>query len=206
MKRRIWIITLLSSLILLTFSSCGIFKNTSKSKSIDKLEETVVVEKRDVNVLEVGTKETDKDVSTVVTETTTKKTTKGIDVKTSVRKGDFDDSGTAVVTDSLGRKIVLSLDTLTETLNIIIEAPEVVEETTTRKTEQTDRSKERETTDKVENVAVINTREERETYKKETEKESKVSPIGLILLFIGIVIVVVGILWGIKRFLFNIKR
>ena len=98
---------------------------------------------------------------------------------------------------------MLSLDTLTEVLNIIIEAPEVVEETTTRKTEQTDRSKERETTDRVEKVAILNTREERETYKKQTEKESKVSPVGLLLLFAGIVIVVVGIVWGIKRFVFK---
>src|SRR5690606_18088616 len=197
MKRIIWIIGSLT--LILNLTSCGIFKNSSKSKSIDKLEEVVVVEKKDTDVSEVKEREVDKDVNTTITETTTKKTTKGTDIKTSVRKGDFDDSGRAELTDSLGRKIVLSLDTLTETLNIIIEAPEVVEETTTRKTEQSDRSKERETTEKTEKVAVLNTREEREEYNKQTEKESKVSPVGLLLLFVGIVIVVVGIVWGIKK-------
>ena len=201
MKR---IICIISSLILiLSLTGCGLFKNSSKSKSIDKLEEVIVVEKKDTDITELKEREVDKDVNITITETTTKRTTKGTDTKISVRKGDFDDSGKAELTDSLGRKIVLSLDTLTEVLNIIIEAPEVVEETTTRKTEQTDRSKERETTDRVEKVAILNTREERDTYKKQTEKESKVSPVGLLILLAGIVIVVVGIVWGIRRFVFK---
>ena len=199
MKRIICIISSLT--LILTLTGCGLFKNSSKSKSIDELEEVIVVEKKDTSITELKEREVDKDVNITITETTTKRTTKGTDTKVSVRKGDFDDSGKAEITDSLGRKIVLSLDTLTEVLNIIIEAPEVVEETTTRKTEQTDRSKERETTDRVEKVAILNTREERETYKKQTEKESKVSPVGLLLLFAGIVIVVVGIVLGIRRFL-----
>ena len=201
MKRIICIISSLT--LILTLTGCGLFKNSSKSKSIDELEEVIVVEKKDTSITELKEREVDKDVNITITETTTKRTTKGTDTKVSVRKGDFDDSGKAELIDSLGRKIVLSLDTLTEVLNIIIEAPEVVEETTTRKTEQTDRSNERETTDRVEKVAILNTREERETYKKQTEKESKVSPVGLLLLFAGIVIVVVGIVWGIKRFVFK---
>ena len=201
MKRIICIISSLT--LILTLTGCGLFKNSSKSKSIDELEEVIVVEKKDTSITELKERNVDKDVNITITETTTKRTTKGTDTKVSVRKGDFDGSGKAEITDSLGRKIVLSLDTLTEVLNIIIEAPEVVEETTTRKTEQTDRSKERETTDRVEKVAILNTREERETYKKQTEKESKVSPVGLLLLFAGIVIVVVGIVWGIKRFVFK---
>ena len=199
MKRIICIISSLT--LILTLTGCGLFKNSSKSKSIDELEEVIVVEKKDTSITELKEREVDKDVNITITETTTKRTTKGTDTKVSVRKGDFDGSGKAELTDSLGRKIVLSLDTLTEVLNIIIEAPEVVEETTTRKTEQTDRSNERETTDRVEKVAILNTREERETYKKQTEKESKVSPVGLLLLFAGIVIVVVGIVLGIRRFL-----
>ena len=199
MKRIICIISSLT--LILTLTGCGLFKNSSKSKSIDELEEVIVVEKKDTSITELKEREVDKDVNITITETTTKRTTKGTDTKVSVRKGDFDGSGKAEITDSLGRKIVLSLDTLTEVLNIIIEAPEVVEETTTRKTEQTDRSNERETTDRVEKVAILNTREERETYKKQTEKESKVSPVGLLLLFAGIVIVVVGIVLGIRRFL-----
>ena len=201
MKRIICIISSLT--LILTLTGCGLFKNSSKSKSIDELEEVIVVEKKDTSITELKERNVDKDVNITITETTTKRTTKGTDTKVSVRKGDFDGSGKAEITDSLGRKIVLSLDTLTEVLNIIIEAPEVVEETTTRKTEQTDRSNERETTDRVEKVAILNTREERETYKKQTEKESKVSPVGLLLLFAGIVIVVVGIVWGIKRFVFK---
>ena len=201
MKRIICIISSLT--LILTLTGCGLFKNSSKSKSIDELEEVIVVEKKDTSITELKEREVDKDVNITITETTTKKTTKGTDTKVSVRKGDFDDSGKAEITDSLGRKIVLSLDTLTEVLNIIIEAPEVVEETTTRKTEQTDRSKERETTDRVEKVAILNTREERDTYKKQTEKESKVSPVGLLILLAGIVIVVVGIVWGIRRFVFK---
>lgn len=187
-------------------TSCSIFKNKSKTKDIQKSVELVEIEyKENIQTdIKVKDKEVDKDINTVTTETTTKKTTKGTDIKVTADKSKINQNGETILYDSIGRKIVLQLDSVKQALTISIEAPEVTEETTTRKTEQQDRSKERErdSTDKTNKIGTLVQRDEKEQYVKKVTSESNTSLLGIIGLFLGIGVLIVGIYFVIKKKLF----
>lgn len=187
-------------------TSCSIFKNKSKTKDIQKSVELVEIEyKENIQTdIKVKDKEVEKDINTVTTETTTKKTTKGTDIKVTADKSKINQNGETILYDSIGRKIVLQLDSVKQALTISIEAPEVTEETTTRKTEQQDKSKERErdSTDKTNKIGTLVQRDEKEQYVKKVTSESNTSLLGIIGLFLGIGVLIVGIYFVIKKKLF----
>lgn len=123
MKSYNWIsrITIISILILGLTSSCSIFKNNKRSKNIEKVEEVKVVEQRETSQADVKVTQTDKqnDINTTTTETTTRETTKGSDIKVSIPKKDVKIGKEITILDSLtGRKIIVLLDSLSQTLNI----------------------------------------------------------------------------------------
>src|SRR5699024_4268581 len=129
----------------LFLTSCGVFKNKSKSVSKFEVQESVQVEyvESEREEVLVKEKEVDKDVNTEVVEETTKKTTKGTNTSVTVKEGDFDEYGVAKIKDSEGRSLILKLDSLRKALEIIYETPEELEENTTKTTRTIGKNKKR---------------------------------------------------------------
>lgn len=199
---------LLIFLVFGTLTSCSIFKNNKKSKNIEKVEEVKVVEQRETSKADVKVNQTDKqnDINTTTTETTTKETTKGSDIKVSIPRKDVKIGKEITVLDSLtGRKIIVLLDSLSQTLNIKVDGDTIIKETTTKTTQTSDKSKQssKDSTDNSLKQVAINQRDEKDSYKKDVDNKSSVSILGIIGLFVGIVIAVVGIIVGLKKFVFK---
>lgn len=140
MKRQIQIV--ISLVLILCLSGCGIFRKSTSNKEKYKLEEA---KKEDIkvkidsvkkeNVLE---KEVDKGI--VVTETTETIKQKGEKIK--VTKPLPDKGSSVVAFDSIGHKIILKLDSLGQQLEIEVETPDIDKVKTTKTTEHKDRTKE----------------------------------------------------------------
>lgn len=189
----------------LFLTSCGVFKNKSKSVSKFEVQESVQVEyvESEREEVLVKEKEVDKDVNTEVVEEITKKTTKGTNTSVTVKEGDFDEYGVAKIKDSEGRSLILKLDSLRKALEIIYETPEVIEENTTKTTRTIDKTKERErdSTDKVEKDKAVNVRKEYEEESKETNTKSKANFLAIIALCIGVAGGILLLIWGIRKIL-----
>jgi len=191
----------------LFLTSCGVFKNKSKSVSKFEVQESVQVEyvESEREEVLVKEKEVDKDVNTEVVEETTKKTTKGTNTSVTVKEGDFDEYGVAKIKDSEGRSLILKLDSLRKALEIIYETPEVIEENTTKTTRTIDKTKERErdSTDKVEKDKAVNVRKEYEEETKDTDTKSEANFLAIIALCIGVAGGVLLLIWGIRKIVFK---
>lgn len=191
----------------LLLTSCGVFKNKSKSVSKFDVQESVQVEyvESEREEVQVKEKEVDKDVNTEVVEETTKKTTKGTNTSVTVKEGDFDEYGVAKIKDSEGRSLILKLDSLRKALEIIYETPEVIEENTTKTTRTIDKTKERErdSTDKVEKDKAVNARKEYEEETKDTDTKSEANFLAIIALCIGVAGGVLLLIWGIRKIVFK---
>src|SRR5690606_19855229 len=113
----------------LLLTSCGVFKNKSKSVSKFDVQESVQVEyvESEREEVQVKEKEVDKDVNTEVVEEITKKTTKGTNTSVTVKEEDFDEDGVAKIKDAGGRLLIVKLDSLRKALEITYESPEVIE-------------------------------------------------------------------------------
>lgn len=210
MKSYNWIsrITIISILILGLTSSCSIFKNNKRSKNIEKVEEVKVVEQRETSQADVKVNQTDKqnDINTTTTETTTKETTKGSDIKVSIPKKDVKIGKEITILDSLtGRKIIVLLDSLSQTLNIEVDGELVVKETTTKVTQTTDKSKQssKDSTDNTLKQVAINQRDEKQSSKKDVDTESNVSIVGILGLAIGLLILLGGLIWFLVKIVFK---
>lgn len=201
---KLFFLFIISTLLL---SSCSIFKDTKKVVKKDevveevKVDSTVREEKKDS--IKETEKETDIEEVIVETEETTKKITKGGTTKVVAKKGDLNPDGETILTDSLGRKIIVLLDSLSGQITLIVETPEVVEETTKKETrteikdKSKEKSKEQETVQKKE--AIVQREEKRVDKKKTTEKESESKPLTVIAMFIGLALLIVGVGFGIKK-------
>ena len=199
------LITLVSSILL---SSCSVFKNNKKSKDIEKVEEVKVVEQKEVSKTDVKVNQTDKqnDINTSTTETTTKETIKSPDIKVSVPRADIILGKPITLLDaSTGKKIIVLLDSLANSLDIKVEGDTIVRETKVKTTTTSDKSKEssKDVTDNSQKQVAINQRDEKDGYKKSVDAESDTSIVGIIGLFVGLVILIVGVIWGLKKFLFS---
>ena len=190
-------------------SSCGVFRNKSKIKDVQKVESTVRVEKKveESTGSTVTVKETEIDKGTVVTERkTTTKTTSGGKSKVEIKKGDLKD-GENFLRDTAGNMVRAVLDTLDKTLTIEFNMPVTTTETTTdeRILEQRDNHKQREeesrdTTRK--EVAVVVDSVRRETSEQSSSESSPntwalfVNKIGWA---VGLVVVIGFLLWWLRR-------
>ena len=193
----------------LLLSSCSIFKDTrkvvDKEEKIEEIKVDSVVREEVKDSIKEVEKETDTEEVIVETEETTKKTTKGGSTKVDIGKGDLNPHGETIITDSLGRKIIVLLDSLSDKITILVEAQEVVEETTKKETriekrdDSKEKSKEQETVQKKE--AIVQREEKKVDKKKTTEKESQSKPLTVIAMFIGIALLIVGVGYGIKKFI-----
>lgn len=199
---------ILINLILATLllNSCGLFRGSSRVITEEKVTDVVTEAKTDKVSSEVssGEIEVNKDVNTKVTETVTKTTTSGTNTKVEVRKEDLKD-GKAEMLDSFGRKVILSLDSLKESLIIEIEAPTVTQEVTSRTIEQTDKSKEssKETSEKSNSEAVVTRTEDKSTSSSTDTKESRSSFWNIIGMWLGVGLFIVIIGLAIKKFIFK---
>lgn len=187
----------------LFLTSCGVFKNKSKSVSKFEVQESVQVEKAESEKkdVQVKDKEVDRDVNTEVVEETTKKTTKGTNTSVTVNKSDFDEDGVAKIKDAGGRLLTVKLDSLRKALEITYEAPEVIEETTTKTTRSVDKTKERErdSTDRSEKDKAVNVRKEYEEETKDTDTKSEANFLAIIALCIGVAGGILLLIWGIRK-------
>ncbi|HIY74822.1 MAG TPA: hypothetical protein H9825_01050 [Candidatus Sphingobacterium stercorigallinarum] len=190
-------------------SSCGVFRNKSKNKDVQKVEASVRVEKKveESTGSTVTVKETEIDKGTVVTERkTTTKTTSGGKSKVEIKKGDLKD-GENFLRDTAGNMVRAVLDTLDKTLTIEFNLPVTTTETTTneRITESKNNHREREeesrdTTRKEVAVTVDSIR--RETSEQSTSESSPntwalfVNKIGWA---VGLVVVIGFLLWWLRR-------
>lgn len=201
LSKSILILVLISSI-----SSCNILKKTSKTKYREQTDTILKVDSTSLVTNTVTTKETvdSTDIETVITEETTKKTTKRGDLylKTPLLK--INRYGETVLLDSLGRRVILLLDSLNLTLRF--ESPEVIEETTKKTTEIKDKTKKTtkdSTNTELKQVAII----KQEEYHKDTtesKKEAKMEPLVVISMFIGIALLVIIVIYGLKKFIFKI--
>ena len=190
-------------------SSCGVFRNKSKHKDVQKVESTVRVEKKveESTGSTVTVKETEIDKGTVVTERkTTTKTTSGGKSKLAIKKGDLKE-GENFLRDTAGNMVRAVLDTLDKTLTLEFNMPVTTTETTTdeRIREQRYNHKQREeesrdTTRKEVAVTVDSVR--RETSEQSSSESSPnvwalfVNKIGWA---VGLVVVVGFLLWWLRR-------
>lgn len=185
-------------LVTLLLSSCSLFRGSSRVKTEDRVTNVVTEGKVDKVSTEVSSGEVtvNKDVNTKVTEQITKTTTSGTNTKVEVKKEDLKD-GKAELMDSFGRKVLLSLDSLRESLTIEIESPTVTQEVTTRTTEQTDRSNEsgKQTSTKSNNEAVTIRTEDRSTVTTSDTKDSRSNFWNILAMWVGgsLMIVILGL-------------
>ena len=190
-------------------SSCGVFRNKSKNKDVQKVEASVRVDKK----VEESTgstsvaKETEVDKGVVVTERkTATKTTTGGKSKVEIKKGDLKE-GENFLRDTAGNMVRAVLDTLDKTLTLEFNMPITTTETTTdeRIREQRDNHKQREeesrdTTRKEVAVAVDSIR--RDTSEQSSSESSPnvwalfVNKIGWA---VGLVVVIGLLLWWLRR-------
>ena len=199
---------LLISLFLATLllNSCGLFRGSYRVKTEEKVTDVVTEVKADKASSEVSSGETEvnKDVNTKVTETVTKTTTSGTKTKVEVKREDLKD-GKAEMLDSFGRKVILSLDSLKESLIIEIEAPTVTQEVTSRTIEQTDKSKEsnKQASEKNNIEAVATRTEDKSTSSQSDAKETRGSFWNIIGMWLGVGLFIVIIGLVIKKFIFK---
>ena len=188
---------LLTLTLIIVFSSCGLFKKTTKRDNHQIRKETL--ETVDSSTQSISGKEVISerglDINTVTTrtETTTKKTTKGKQAEVRFNASDVK-SGDVTLTDKEGRQIMVLLDSLSGIMTIKVDGDTVVEETTKRetRTEQTDRTKEKrkETDSTLINSKAIIYREDSEEESKEHTKEATPSFFSMIGGAVGILIVI----------------
>lgn len=190
-------------------SSCGVFRNKSKNKDVQKVEASVRADKK----VEESTgstsvaKETEVDKGVVVTERkTTTKTTTGGKSKVEIKKGDLKE-GENFLRDTAGNMVRAVLDTLDKTLTLEFNLPVTTTETTTdeRIREQRDNHKQREeesrdTTRKEVAVVVDSIRRE---ISEQSSSESSPSVWALFVnkigWAVGLVVVIGFLLWWLRR-------
>ena len=167
----------LSAILLISVSSCGLFKKTNKH--IEKSESVTKVEHSEVKVGNVESKETDK--GTVVTETERIEERKR-DGGKRVVSGELK-PGRNVLMDSVLRELVVVFDSLTNNVQVEVTIPPVEERIVTkeRKNEKKD-------------TAIL--RDERNFSQKQSDviKESKPDYTWIIYVFGVIALVIIGIL------------
>lgn len=207
--KRILVAGCISIFLIVSLNSCGLFKNSRKQKNIEKTESVVKVDSNETTSgeVKVSDKTINKDVNVVINEreTTTKKTTKGEDIKVTTDKSKINPNGETELIDSItGQKIILILDSLSNSLTIKLKSPEVVEETTIkeRTTSSSDKSKEsqKDSADTYSKQVAVTSNERSKSSSSQSSKESKSSLIAIIGLFLGIAIMIVTVAWGIKKF------
>lgn len=204
-SKKIQVVLLLAVTLLLT--SCSLFKGSSRVITEDRVTNVVTEGRADKVSSEVSSGEmtVNKDVNTKVTEQITKTTTSGTNTKVEVKKEDLKD-GKAELMDSFGRKVILSLDSLKESLTIEIESPTVTQEVTTRTTEQTDKSNEsgKQTTQK-KNVEAVTTRtEDKSTVTTSDTKDSRSNFWNILAMWVGVSLMIV--ILGLSIYKFILKK
>lgn len=205
MRDRIKLIVL-TLIIGLSISSCGIFKNTKKLKNIQKTEEVVNISTKENSKSDVKVSQQDiqKDVNVTITESETKETRKSPDLKVSVPRKDIKVGKEITLLDSLtGRKIIVLLDSLSDSFNIKVEGDSSVKETKNKITNISDKSKEsnKDSTDNSLKQVAVTHREDKSSYTKNVDNESKVSVVGIIFMFVGLALGIFLLIWLVRKFI-----
>lgn len=186
--------------VLLVFSSCGIFKSTSKHS--DKLKTEIKVKEtistNDSVHTESNVEKTKKDSSltTIERETTKTETQKGT---TTTIKGKVNPKGATELVDSLGNKVILMYDSLATKIEVIIKTPDKEVKTTTKEkitTQANTKEQEKEKTNTTIQKQVAITRDDEFKHSSAiVTKESTPSPLALIVSILAVGLVIIGIIW-----------
>lgn len=205
MRDRIKLIVL-TLIIGLSLNSCGVFKNTKKLKNIQKTEEVVNISTKENSKSDVKVSQQDiqKDVNVTITESETKETRKSPDLKVSVPRKDIKVGKEITLLDSLtGRKIIVLLDSLSDSFNIKVEGDSSVKETKNKITNISDKSKEsnKDSTDNSLKQVAVTHREDKSSYTKNVDNESKVSVVGIIFMFVGLALGIFLLIWLVRKFI-----
>lgn len=201
-------------LILITtifcLSSCNLFKNTAKHKTKQSIEVSIkkdsVESKTETTKGTVESKEVDNGVIVTETEEVTVTKKEGVKTKVNLKKDELK-VGENTLKDSLGREVIVFLDSLKNILSIEVNSPD--EETTTTKKQKTvehknsSKDEKKESTHVLQKQVAVSNQEDKDINNIQTYSESKSDLVGTLMFWIGLAICIVLIVVGVKKFVFK---
>lgn len=193
--------------IVITFTSCSIFKKSEKHKIKTSLE---VITRKDSTLIEKVKKDSlertikvDKGVVVIKTEITTTTEKRGGVVKGSVGMDKLKTGAEILITDSAGFKISVMLDTLTDKLTAKAESPGDKTSTTTKSTttEEKNSKEEKEKSGSSDENKQVATSQEHRQKENSVVEDKKYEPKGSLFIWwwIGIGLALCTVIWFLRR-------
>ena len=194
--------------LILSLTSCGLFKKSTKHSESQKYETSIKEETKKTDSLNHQKQSVEEkvDKGVVVTEKKTIETTVTKGASEVKVKGSLKGNGETVLEDSIGNRVILMLDSLTKKIEVKVNRTQDVQttkETLEKTTEHKDQtSKKNDSETKVQTQQVATTRDE-ETH-VELKKQEKTSTPKVFALVASILAVILGV--GALIYFFIIRK